>query len=67
MDKESLKGTPLKITHVNILDDTVEGLECEEDGVFSVQYHPESCPGPQDSSYLFDKFLKIIEEGKHNA
>ena len=67
VDKESLKGTPLKITHVNILDDTVEGLECEEDGVFSVQYHPESCPGPQDSSYLFDKFLKIIEEGKHNA
>lgn len=67
VDKDSLKGTPLKITHVNILDNTVEGLECEEDGVFSVQYHPESCPGPQDSAYLFDKFIKIMQEGKHNA
>ena len=67
VDKESLKDTPLRITHINILDDTVEGLECEEDGVFSVQYHPESCPGPQDSSYLFDKFIKIMQEGKHHA
>lgn len=67
VDKDSLKGTPLKITHVNILDDTVEGLECAEDGIFSVQYHPESCPGPQDSAYLFDKFIKIMQEGKHNA
>ena len=67
VDKKSLEGTPLKITHINILDDTVEGLECEEDGVFSVQYHPESCPGPQDSAYLFDKFIKIMQEGKHHA
>lgn len=62
VDKASLEGTPLSVTHVNILDDTVEGVECKKDGVFSVQYHPESAPGPQDSSYLFDKFIKLMEE-----
>ncbi|MBR6469036.1 MAG: carbamoyl phosphate synthase small subunit, partial [Lachnospiraceae bacterium] len=49
-----------KITHMNILDNTVEGVSCEDDKVFSVQYHPESAPGPQDSRYLFDKFLDML-------
>lgn len=57
VDRESIKDTRLKITHVNLLDDTVEGVACEEDMAFSVQYHPESAPGPQDSGYLFDKFI----------
>lgn len=61
-DAESLKGTKLKVTHVNLLDGTVEGVECKEDKVFSVQYHPESAPGPQDSGYLFDKFIAVIKE-----
>jgi carbamoyl-phosphate synthase small subunit len=60
VDEESMKNTPLKVTHMNILDNTVEGVSCERDKVFSVQYHPESAPGPQDSRYLFDKFLKSI-------
>ena len=55
------------ITDINILDDTVEGVECAEDKVFSVQYHPESAPGPQDSSYLFDRFIELIKEEKENA
>ena len=62
VDVESLKGTGLEVTHINILDNTVEGMECIRDRVFSVQYHPESAPGPQDSSYLFDEFLRLIDE-----
>lgn len=55
--RPSVEGTGLAITHINLLDNTVEGVECKADKVFSVQYHPESAPGPQDSSYLFDKFI----------
>ncbi len=64
---ESLASTPLRVTHINLLDDTVEGAECAQDRVFSVQYHPESAPGPQDSGYLFDKFISNIREVKRNA
>ncbi len=65
VDDSSLHNTKLKVTHINILDNTVEGVECKEDKVFSVQYHPESAPGPQDSSYLFDKFIDIMIENKN--
>lgn len=65
VDIDSLKDTPLRLTHVNLLDQTAEGVECPEDRVFSVQYHPESAPGPQDSTYLFDKFIKMMEEHKN--
>lgn len=64
---ESLEGTELKATHINLLDNTIEGVECKKDRVFSVQYHPESAPGPQDSAYLFDKFIGIMKEVKDNA
>ena len=64
VDAGSLSGTPLSITHINILDNTVEGVKCERDRAFSVQYHPESSPGPQDSAYLFDRFLSLIRESK---
>ena len=60
VDEESLKKTPLDITHKNILDDTIEGVECKKDKIFSVQYHPESAPGPQDSEYLFDQFISLL-------
>ena len=63
VDDGSLKATPLKVTHINLLDGTVEGAESKENKVFSVQYHPESAPGPEDSGYLFDKFMNIIKEG----
>ena len=62
VDEKSLVKTELKVTHKNILDDTVEGVECKKDKVFSVQYHPESAPGPQDSGYLFDKFIGLLKK-----
>ena len=65
VNAKSLDGTGLEVTHVNLLDNTLEGLWCEKDRVFSVQYHPESAPGPQDSSYLFDEFIRRMEECSH--
>jgi carbamoyl-phosphate synthase small subunit len=65
VDIASLEGTGLELTHVNMLDGTAEGVECRADGVFSMQYHPESASGPQDSRYLFKKFTKIMEERKN--
>lgn len=67
VEPESLKDTGLVVTHRNLLDQTVEGVKCEKDRVFSVQYHPESAPGPQDSAYLFDQFIQLMEEEKKNA
>ncbi len=60
VDEESLKGTGLEVSHINLLDGTVEGLSSEDGRVFSVQYHPESAPGPQDSKYLFDRFISNL-------
>ena len=67
VDLDSINGTGLVATHINLLDNTVEGVECKADKVFSVQYHPESAPGPQDSAYLFDKFIENMMEDKENA
>ena len=66
VNEDSLKNTPLVVTHRSVIDNTVEGVECVEDKTFSVQYNPESAPGAQDSAYLFDKFIKLMEEN-HNA
>lgn len=67
VDMDSVAGTDLEVTHVNLLDQTVEGVECAGEHVFSVQYHPESAPGPQDSTYLFEKFMKTMEEFSDRA
>ena len=67
VDADSLRATGLEITHIILLDNTVEGVESRKDKVFSVQYHPESAPGPQDSTYLFDEFIKLMEGGEQNA
>ena len=58
---DSLAGTPLEVTRVNLLDGTVEGLTSPKDRVFSVQYHPESAPGPEDSGALFGEFIRMME------
>lgn len=67
VDEGSLEGTELTITHINLLDKTVEGLENRTQRIFSVQYHPESAPGPQDSGYLFGEFIKYMQEAKDDA
>jgi len=64
VEDESVKNTALCVTHRNLLDGTVEGVSCEEDRIFSVQYHPESAPGPQDSLYLFEQFLDSMKEAR---
>ena len=66
VDKESAIKAGLEITHINLLDDTIEGIRCVKDNAFSVQYHPESAPGPEDSKYLFDEFIKMLR-GQKNA
>lgn len=55
------KNPQLEITHLNLNDNTVEGIRIKNKPVFSVQYHPEACPGPHDSRYLFDDFVTNIK------
>jgi len=61
VDERSLDGNELSVSHINILDDTIEGLYSDMNKVFSVQYHPESAPGPQDSRYLFKRFTELMK------
>ena len=60
VDEKSLKETDLEVTHLNLLDKTVEGVRSLKDPCFSVQYHPESSPGPTDGSYLFKRFIELM-------
>ncbi|ADO83970.1 glutamine-hydrolyzing carbamoyl-phosphate synthase small subunit [Ilyobacter polytropus] len=52
----------VEVTHVNLNDNSVEGMKSDELKVMSIQYHPEACPGPEDSGYIFDDFLKAIDK-----
>lgn len=62
----SLQGVG-KLSYVNANDNTCEGFEYPELNAYTVQFHPEACGGPQDASFLFDKFIRNIKEGKYNA
>ncbi len=58
------KSETIDITHINLNDDTVEGIKVKGKPIFSVQFHPEACPGPHDSRYLFDDFKQLLERSK---
>jgi carbamoyl-phosphate synthase small subunit len=60
VDMESLNKAVVEVTHINLNDNTVEGMRHRHEPVFSVQYHPEAAPGPHDSRYLFSQFKKLI-------
>jgi carbamoyl-phosphate synthase small subunit len=60
VDLDSIPDPKVELTHVNLNDNTLEGLRHEKLAAFSVQYHPEASPGPHDANYLFDEFLKTI-------
>ena len=64
VDPESLKPSEVELTHVDLNDNTLEGLRHRTHPLFSVQYHPEAAPGPHDSHYLFGDFVKMMEEWK---
>ena len=63
VDENSL-GDNIKITHINLNDNTVEGIQLLSAPAFSVQYHPEASPGPHDAQYLFDRFIELMKEHK---
>jgi carbamoyl-phosphate synthase small subunit len=62
VDPDSLNPSEVEITHTNLNDDALEGFRLRNHPVFCVQYHPEAAPGPHDSRYLFDDFVKLMED-----
>ncbi len=62
VDESTLNKSICIPAFVNVNDNTNEGLRYINKNIFTVQYHPEACPGPQDNSYLFDKFIKMMED-----
>jgi carbamoyl-phosphate synthase small subunit len=61
VNTDSLNGKNVEITHINLNDNTLEGFRHTKYPIFSVQYHPEASPGPHDSRYLFDEFVKLMK------
>jgi len=61
VDIQSLKGKNVELTHINLNDQTLEGMRHQKLPVYSVQYHPEASPGPHDATYLFDDFLTLMK------
>ena len=64
VDEKSFEGLPLEVTHRSVNDGTVEGMRHTGLPIFSVQYHPEASPGPDDNMFLFDQFWTMLTKGE---
>ena len=64
VDMKSLNDPDIELSHINLNDNTLEGITHKKIPLFSVQYHPEASPGPHDATYLFDRFIKMMEKNK---
>lgn len=64
VEDDSLPANRCVVSHVNVNDGTVEGIKMTDKPVFTVQYHPEGAPGPQDNNYLFDRFIALMRDSK---
>ncbi len=62
VDMKSLDDPDIELSHINLNDNTLEGITHKKIPLFSVQYHPEASPGPHDATYLFDRFIKMMED-----
>jgi carbamoyl-phosphate synthase small subunit len=67
VEEDSISGTDLEITHIALNDGTVEGLAHKSAPAFTVQYHPEASPGPEDANGLFEQFLSLVESEKQEG
>lgn len=66
VDMSSLNKDDVEVTHINLNDNTVEGLRHKKYPLYAVQYHPEASPGPHDAQYLFKQFIELMEQFKKN-
>jgi len=64
VDVDKMDSSIAEPSFINVNDGTVEGLRYKNKNIFTVQFHPEACPGPQDSAFLFDEFIKMMEVSK---
>ena len=62
MDIDSLNKADIEVTHINLNDNTCEGMQHKKLPIFSVQFHPEASPGPHDAGYLFKRFVDMMEK-----
>jgi len=64
VDMDSIADKNVALTHINLNDNTCEGMEHKKLPIFSVQYHPEAAPGPHDAAHHFDKFIEMMKKGE---
>lgn len=67
VEENSIGSTRLEVTHIALNDGTIEGLKHKDVPAFTVQYHPEASPGPEDANYLFDQFMSLLESEESGA
>lgn len=63
--EESVNKDIAEVSHINLNDGTVEGITYKNKDIFTVQFHPEACPGPEDTAYIFDKFIDLVKSKKN--